>query len=176
VQNRTLIFKGIIGDIHCILNGDFLINVSIRNGHDKTDNINDEISFMKPVSGSSNKVFSSISGELELYFCGRLREFTHPFKLIGGTPFERTVWLALREIQFGETKTYKWLAEKIEKPLSYRAVGQALKKNPLPLILPCHRVIASDGSIGGFACGLDIKRRLLRHESFYSLNYNAQRS
>lgn len=84
-----------------------------------------------------------------------------------GTEFERQVWLALSEIPYGETRTYKWMAQRVGCPKGSRAVGQALKKNPIPIVLPCHRVIESDGKIGGFALGEDIKRRLLQMEFYH---------
>ena len=77
------------------------------------------------------------------------------------------VWYALNEIPYGETKTYKWIAEKIGKPAAVRAVGQALSKNPIPIVVPCHRVIESDGSIGGYSSGVNVKKRLLEME-YYS--------
>jgi len=175
MQYKTLIFKSILGDVHCIFSGEFLIKLYISKDNHKFKNIDPKIRFMEPVlnSDSSDKIFSSMSHELKLYFSGELREFKQPFKLMKGTPFQQAVWLTLREIPFGETRTYKWLAERLGKPFSYRAVGQTLKQNPLLLILPCHRIIASDGSIGGFACGSEIKRQLLRHESLQSSIHNA---
>lgn len=159
---------------------EFLIKITIGDERAKSDDIYNEIHCAKSVLSSDNsdsdKVFSSLSEEFKLYFSGQLREFKQPFKLIKGTSFQRDVWLTLPEIPFGETRTYKWLAAKIEKPLSYRAVGQALKINPLPLILPCHRIIASDGSTGGFSCGIDIKKRLLEHELRHTLKSDAKSS
>lgn len=81
-----------------------------------------------------------------------------------GTDFDKKVWLALKEIPYGETKTYKWLAEKTGNSNAYRAVGQALSRNPIPIVFPCHRIIESDGSIGGYSSGINIKRRLLEIE------------
>ena len=89
--------------------------------------------------------------------------------LMRGTEFDHRVWLTLKEIPFGETRTYKWLAERIGKPKASRAVGQALGRNPIPILLPCHRIIESDGSIGGFSGGVDIKRRLLDIEYYKTL-------
>ena len=87
-----------------------------------------------------------------------------------GTEFERKVWETLKEIPYGETRTYKWLAEKIGKPHAFRAVGNALGKNPIPIIFPCHRVIETDGSLGGYSGGTDIKRRLLEIEYYTKLS------
>jgi O-6-methylguanine DNA methyltransferase len=78
-----------------------------------------------------------------------------------GTPFQRAVWDAIRSIPRGETRSYRWIAERIGRPNAVRAVGQAVGSNPWPLLVPCHRVIAADGRIGGFAGGLEMKRRLL---------------
>ncbi|MCG2721949.1 MAG: methylated-DNA--[protein]-cysteine S-methyltransferase [Thermodesulfovibrionales bacterium] len=128
------------------------------------------ISFRKPVEiirrGSAPPL---IKKELREYFDNGIHEFTQPILLMKGTEFEKTVWLALKEIPYGETKTYKWLSEKIDKPAASRAVGQALSKNPLPIVLPCHRVIESDGSLGGYSAGTNIKRRLLDIEYYKTL-------
>lgn len=102
--------------------------------------------------------------ELDAYFGGSGKGISWPITLITGTEFERKVWLSLREIPHGSTRTYKWVARRVGRPLAMRAVGQALGKNPLPIVLPCHRVIASDGTLGGFAPGPEIKRKLLNLE------------
>jgi methylated-DNA-[protein]-cysteine S-methyltransferase len=80
------------------------------------------------------------------------------------TPFEQDVLKAACTIKPGQTRSYKWIANKIKRPNSQRAVGQALKKNPLPLIIPCHRVISSGGQIGGYALGSKLKKQLLDFE------------
>lgn len=106
------------------------------------------------------------------YFNGSPREFNQKIVFSQGTDFEKKVWLCLREIPYGETRTYKWLAERIGRPKAVRAVGQALSRNPIPIVLPCHRVIMSDGSLGGYSLGagyssgVDIKRRLLELEYY----------
>jgi len=114
------------------------------------------------------KAPDSLKQELKDYFDGSLREFGQKFSFTCGTEFERKVWLALLDIPYGETRSYKWMAERVGRPGGSRAVGQALKKNPLPILLPCHRVIESDGKLGGYSPGQDIKRRLLQME-FYHL-------
>lgn len=96
---------------------------------------------------------------------GTRTEFDVPLDLSSqGTEFQRTAWAALAKIPFGETKSYKAQAQLIGKPGAIRAVGSANGKNPVPIILPCHRVIGSDGGLHGFAGGLDKKRLLLDHE------------
>lgn len=112
----------------------------------------------------------NIKAELAGYFEGRVREFTLDVELSGGTEFEKQVWLALREIPYGQTRSYKWLAGRVGRPGGSRAVGQALAKNPVPIVLPCHRVVESHGKIGGYTPGVDIKRRLLALEYYHSMN------
>ena len=82
-----------------------------------------------------------------------------------GTPFQRRVWDELRRIPFGETISYAELARRVGQPGAARAVGSANGRNPIGLIIPCHRVIAADGGLGGYGAGLDRKRWLLRHEA-----------
>jgi methylated-DNA-[protein]-cysteine S-methyltransferase len=125
------------------------------------------IYFNKPDEIPRKDVASQIiKKELREYFTHGKDEFAQKIDPVSGTEFEKNVWFTLREIPFGETRTYKWLAEKIGKPNASRAVGQALGKNPLPIILPCHRIIESDGSLGGYSGGIDIKRRLLEIEYY----------
>ncbi|MCX7793255.1 MAG: methylated-DNA--[protein]-cysteine S-methyltransferase [Thermodesulfovibrionales bacterium] len=83
------------------------------------------------------------------------------------SPFEIKVWKAIRSIPFGETRTYGWLAREIGRPSSQRAVGQALKRNPLPIVIPCHRIVGSR-DLCGYSLGLDLKRRLLMLERYHS--------
>ena len=111
----------------------------------------------------------ALKKELKEYFESGREEFTQKIEFTKGTEFEKKIWLALAEIPYGQTRTYKWLAEKVGQPTAFRAVGQALSRNPLPIILPCHRVIESDGSIGGYSSGIDIKRRLLEMEYYTKL-------
>ena len=82
-----------------------------------------------------------------------------------GTPFQQRVWKAIATIPRGEVRSYAWLARKIGNPKAVRAVANACGKNPIPYVVPCHRVIASDGSIGGFTGGIEKKRRLLAREN-----------
>lgn len=85
-------------------------------------------------------------------------------RLPNGTPFQQKVWHEITKIPYGKTRTYKEIATAIGSPLSCRAVGQACKKNPIPILIPCHRVIRSDGSIGGYSRGIKKKRQLLEME------------
>ncbi len=102
--------------------------------------------------------------QLDEYFARRRREFDLPLSL-AGTDFQKSVWLALADIPYGETISYAELARWVGRPTAYRAVGQANGANPIAVILPCHRVIAADGTIGGYGGGLGTKRTLLALES-----------
>jgi methylated-DNA-[protein]-cysteine S-methyltransferase len=130
------------------------------------------ISFRKP-SGVPFKKGSAPEGfikELTSYFNGSVSDFSQKIKLLAGTDFEKKVWTALKEIPFGETRTYKWVAEKTGSPAATRAVGRALSKNPVPIVIPCHRVIESDGAIGGYSSGVNKKRRLLEMEYYAKMS------
>jgi methylated-DNA-[protein]-cysteine S-methyltransferase len=108
--------------------------------------------------------FVDIIPLITMYFSGKQPGFFCELDYGRATPFQRNVWEATRAIPYGETRSYGWVADRIGKPAAVRAVGQALGKNPLPIIVPCHRVIASDGSLCGFGGGLEMKRNLLRLE------------
>jgi len=112
-------------------------------------------------------VLTACFRELEEYFLGTRRIFTVPLKL-EGTPFQERVWQALREIPYGETRSYQDIALAVGNPKALRAVGGANHRNPVALIVPCHRVIGKDGSLTGFGGGLSIKKWLLEHEKRYA--------
>jgi methylated-DNA-[protein]-cysteine S-methyltransferase len=101
--------------------------------------------------------------QIDAYFRGDLKEFSLPLDP-AGTEFQRTVWLALADIPFGETESYGELATRVGNPKACRAVGLANGRNPIPLVLPCHRVIGANGSLTGYGGGLELKQRLLDHE------------
>lgn len=101
--------------------------------------------------------------ELDLYFSKRLEEFKTPLEL-KGTVFQMGVWSEVKKLKWGEISTYKAISERLSHPKSTRAVGQALKRNPFPLFIPCHRVIGTKGDLGGYSAGVEIKRWLLKHE------------
>jgi len=111
-----------------------------------------------------------VKKELTEYFEKGRRDFTCGTVFTEGTGFEKLVWDTLREVPYGETRTYKWMAERIGKPHAFRAVGNALAKNPIPIIFPCHRIIESDGSLGGYSSGVDVKRRLLEIEYYTKIS------
>ena len=108
-------------------------------------------------------VLLEAAAQLNEYFSGKRREFDLPLSY-GGTEFRTSVLDALREIPYGETRTYGEIAESIGSPRAYRAVGTACAENPLPIVIPCHRVVPSSGGIGSYAGGSSMKRRLLDFE------------
>jgi O-6-methylguanine DNA methyltransferase len=98
--------------------------------------------------------------ELKEYFAGQRREFSFPLDL-RGTDFQIACWRALLKIPYGETRTYADIARSVGSPQGFRAVGMANNRNPIAIVVPCHRVIASDGTLCGYGGGLDVKRKLL---------------
>jgi methylated-DNA-[protein]-cysteine S-methyltransferase len=109
--------------------------------------------------------FGDLTQRLQRYFSGEKVDFPDELDLSAATPFQKAVWQAARRIEYGQTRSYGWLATQAGKPGAARAVGQAMAKNPLPIIVPCHRVIGSGGGLGGFSGGLEIKEYLLRLEA-----------
>jgi len=117
--------------------------------------------------------FAAVITQLDAYFAGELQHFDLPLAP-QGTEFQLAVWQALQTIPFGKTISYGELAKSINKPTASRAVGAANGANPLPIIIPCHRVIGADGSLTGFGGGLDRKYWLLRHENALAENQDPQ--
>lgn len=109
------------------------------------------------------KPFAPVVRQLREYFAGKRREFDVPLAL-EGTPFQRRVWQALLGVGYGRTATYADIARAIGQPKAVRAVGLANGRNPIPIIVPCHRIIGSDGTLTGYGGGLPIKRKLLELE------------
>lgn len=115
------------------------------------------------ISTGETEISRAIARELTLYFEGNLTHFQTPLS-INGTFFQKSVWDALRSIVHGETRSYSQLAQKIGRPTACRAVAQANRSNQFAIIIPCHRVISSDGSLNGYAGGVDRKKWLLEFE------------
>lgn len=129
--------------------------VNIRKGKKKVEIPEDWL--------ENKEFFRDVSGKLEAYFAGELKSFD--VKLAPeGTKFQKSVWKALEEIPYGETRTYGEVAKIIGKPKASRAVGLANHRNPISIIVPCHRVIGANGKLTGYASGLDVKAFLLKLE------------
>jgi methylated-DNA-[protein]-cysteine S-methyltransferase len=108
--------------------------------------------------------FATVKSQLSAYFAGECRLFDVDLSL-RGTPFQLKVWRALSEIPYGEVVSYQWVADRIGSPAAVRAVGAANGRNPIAIIIPCHRVIGKNGSLTGYGGGLDVKRRLIQLEA-----------
>lgn len=127
------------------------------------------IQFTQPQKAllQTTELLSMATIQLDEYFQGKRTTFSLPFKLTG-TPFQLAVWKEFQNIPYGQTTSYKEIAQKINKPKAYRAVGMANNKNPLPIIIPCHRVIGSNGKLIGYAGGLNLKNYLLELEKSHT--------
>lgn len=112
---------------------------------------------------AAQEILEQAAREIGEYFEGKRRAFAVP-TAAAGTPFQQAVWNALKEIPYGETRTYGEIARRIGHPRASRAVGQANNRNPLPIVVPCHRVIGASGALTGYAGGLAVKERLLELE------------
>jgi len=121
------------------------------------------VDFQRPEWKRDDALFIEASAQLADYFAGRRRSFLLPIDrdAIGGTPFQRRVWAALEAIPYGSTISYGELARRIENPAAVRAVGLANGRNPLSIVVPCHRVIGAGGTLTGYGGGLERKRWLL---------------
>lgn len=118
-----------------------------------------------PISNEKETPLSAkVYAQLSEYFNGERKSFDFPFKM-EGTPFQKKVWSALCEIPYGETRSYKEIAIAIGSPKACRAVGMANNRNPIAIVIPCHRVIGSNGDLVGYAGGIEVKKALLKLEA-----------
>lgn len=138
-----------------------------RIGYVCISEVDGEITSVKIGCRSREKYFTNTLKEafkqLQEYLNGKRRKFTLKYRL-KGTDFQKDVWTAIQKIPYGKTISYTELAEMIDHPRSQRAVGNASKHNPIPLFIPCHRVIMANGNIGGYYYGVDVKEQLLKIE------------
>lgn len=147
-----------LGKIGIVEENGKIVKIVIINKNDENNkNVDDFIE-------KDTKLLVKAKNELEEYFEGKRKEFDLPLKQ-EGTEFQKKVWNALSKIPYGETRTYKEIAKMIGNEKASRAVGMANNKNNIPIIIPCHRVIGSNGKLVGYALGLDMKQYLLDLES-----------
>ena len=125
-----------------------------------------------PATSGATEALDEARRQLDAYFEGRRQRFELPLAPVG-TELQREVWRALAAIPFGQTRSYAAIARAIGRPRAVRAVGAANASNPISIVVPCHRVIASDGALTGYAGGLDAKRWLLAHERGRELTAHA---
>ena len=119
----------------------------------------------EPVRGTS-PLAKETRRQLNEYFQGERREFQLPYRF-AGTPFQEKVWNALTEIPYGETRSYGEIAKRIGEPKAARAVGQAVNRNPIWIVIPCHRIVGAGGKLTGYAGGLELKQQLLDLEQLH---------
>lgn len=118
-----------------------------------------------PQAFHSDETFRDLALRINRYLEGENTPFTDKLDWSGATPFQQAAWKAAMSIPYGQTRSYSWLAQQTGRPRAQRAAGQAMAANPIAIIVPCHRVIASGGGLGGFGGRLDLKRSLLRLEN-----------
>jgi methylated-DNA-[protein]-cysteine S-methyltransferase len=155
-ERTTLVVPSPVGLLALTAEGDALVEVDLAVSPESSTSVAD------PTSASP--LLAEAARQLDAYFAGELREFDLPLRP-HGTPFQLAVWDALREIPYGQTASYADVARRIGRPTAARAVGHANGRNPLAVVVPCHRVIGSDGSLTGYAGGLEMKRVLLALEA-----------
>lgn len=156
-MENYFIYNTVIGDLRVESNGKEITKIAFHS--DDSINLTTNNKILK-----KDRVIDLACRELDEYFKGERKEFSFPM-LPQGTEFQKKVWNALREIPYGEKRTYKDIAIVIGNEKACRAVGLANNKNPLPIVVPCHRVIGSSGKLVGYAGGLDIKDKLLKIEN-----------
>ena len=151
---NQLVVSSPVGKLRLIASDKGLVAIDVRNVKTSSDEVKNV---------AAQKILSATKKQLEQYFAGKRTSFDIPLDL-EGTDFQRQAWLALCRIPFGKTISYGQQAKNIKKPKAFRAVGSANGKNPIPIIVPCHRVVAGDGSLGGYSLGLKMKKQLLALE------------
>jgi methylated-DNA-[protein]-cysteine S-methyltransferase len=161
-EEHFVVYESSIGYIIIVTRNGKVISLDVRGGG--MYEARKMVSSLYPEATESITPFKTIRTLLDRYLQGREVDFEIEVDISYLGVFTQKVLNELRKIPFGETRSYGWLAKKVGKAGAARAVGQALKRNPIPIIIPCHRVIRDDGTIGGFSMGVNIKERLLALE------------
>lgn len=156
MMTHTLTMDSPLGAMRLAASGDKLAGIWFPQ-HARTPDLD------TAANGARHPVLVATRRQLQEWFDGERRTFDLPL-VTSGTPFQRRVWAALREIPFGETRTYTELARRAGRPAAMRAAGAANGRNPFSIVVPCHRVVGADGSLTGYAGGLVAKAWLLSHE------------
>jgi methylated-DNA-[protein]-cysteine S-methyltransferase len=133
------------------------------------------VDYACPAEEQAPALFGDLSHRLRRYLEGEPVDFPDKLDLVGASSFQQNVWQIVRTIPYGETRSYGWVANKLDLSRAARGVGQALARNPLPIVIPCHRVISSNGSLGGYRGGVEIKELLLSLEQATSIKVPAKR-
>lgn len=152
-MSKTVLYRKYpIGELAIVEDGGGISDLFLRKSREAVD-----------AREGMTPVLERAAAELDEYFAGKRKTFTVPLAL-HGTSFQKSVWQALREIPYGQTRSYGEIARAVGSPKGFRAVGLACNRNPVLLMVPCHRVVGRDGGLTGFACGLAAKRFLLELE------------
>jgi len=161
-EEHFVIFESSMGYITIVTRNGRIVSLDITDGG--MYQARKMVSSLYPDATESIASFKTIRTFLDRYLQGRDVEFEVEVDISHLGTFTQDVLNELRKVPRGQVRTYGWLAKKVGKPGAARAVGQALKRNPIPIIIPCHRIIRDDGTIGGFSMGVNIKERLLALE------------
>lgn len=157
------LYSSFIGDLYIAADDDAITHVGFGNIDEKDD------TWIR----KETPVIARAHTQLEEYFNGKRQVFDLPLEP-SGTLFYQKVWKALQNIPYGETRSYKDIAISVGCPKGFRAVGMANHNNPIAIIIPCHRVVTADGNLGGYAGGIEIKRRLLELEGASVISSSGQ--
>lgn len=158
-------FESQTGIISIVLKNKSVIGLDIR--PENTYETKKRLSTLYPEGRQSDKPFRKIQLLLDRYLKGQKVEFDIDIDISGESPFTQKVLLELRKIPYGQLQSYLSIGKQLGYTKAARAIGQAVKRNPIPIIIPCHRVIREDGSLGGFSLGIEIKKRLLVLEGVF---------
>ena len=154
-----------VGDLLLTHNGEALTGLTMP--HEQHGQHTAPQSDWQHDAAAQTPIFAAATKQLTAYFAGQLQHFDLPLAP-QGTPFQQQVWRALCEIPYGHTRSYGWQAQAINNPKAVRAVGGANGRNPIGIVIPCHRVIGANGSLTGYGGGLPNKQWLLAHERHYA--------
>jgi len=163
------IYQSPFGPVAAAMEDEYIVRIVLpRTNQNETLSVlfdkNNKSAFVREPS-----LFKDLFNQFDKYFAGRLTAFSVKIKL-AGTDFQKQVWDAISEVPYGGTASYGDLAKKIGRHKAYRAVGNACNANPIPLIVPCHRIISSSGNMGGFGGGVELKKHLLELEGALLIN------
>lgn len=153
-----------LGEMRAVATEEAIVLLSFKDAQDYKTAFQKLTQRGRLVRVSNSDLIDRVISELTAYLHGAYHSFTTPLQLDTGTPFQQSVWQALRELNVGQTVNYSDIAQKIGRPKSTRAVATAIGQNPISIIIPCHRVLRKDGGLGGFNSGLHRKIKLLEHE------------
>lgn len=154
IVRNELVVDSPVGKLRLVASNKGLSGIEVKSTYSKL--------VTKP-DGRAQEILAETRKQLTQYFAGDRKKFDIPFDLVG-TPFQVKAWKTLTRIPYGKTISYGEQAKAMRKAKAFRAVGSANGKNPIPIIIPCHRVIASDGGLGGYSLGLKMKRQLMKIE------------